>query len=292
MHHHPSVLIIGGGRVGQMLGYLWVSHQLVNVIAVCNSTLVSAQKACQFIGQGQAHCDLQTCPSANIILVTTPDDRLPSIMAWLSTWSKMQEDTIVMHCSGCLSSIDFHLPDHTVYELASVHPVMSVASPEAAIGEFDQIMCGYEGSSTALSVLLPLFEAIGGVPFELIPQQKAAYHAGMVMASNYLVGLADSSRACLQQAGLSEEVASSLVGQIMQQTLININSSHNLSEVLTGPIKRGDENTVLKHCDVLKKDLKPLYQLLGRHLLPLTTHSSDVVSRLNSVLTDNTTKGL
>ena len=62
--------------------------------------------------------------------------------------------------------------------------------------------------------------------------------------------------------------------------------------MLTGPIKRGDEQTVVKHCDVLKKDLKPLYQLLGRHLLPLTTHSSDVVSRLNSVLTDDTTKGL
>ena len=223
MHHHPSVLIIGGGRVGQMLGYLWVSHQLVNVIAVCNSTLTSAQKACQFIGQGQAHCDLQTCPSADIILVTTPDDQLPSIMAWLSTWSNMQEDTIVMHCSGCLSSSDLGLPDRSAYQLASVHPVMSIASPETAIVAFDQTMCGYEGSSAALSVLLPLFESIGGVPFELIPQQKAAYHAGMVMASNYLVGLADSSRACLQQAGLSEEIASSLVGQIMQQTLMNIN---------------------------------------------------------------------
>ncbi len=292
MHNYPSVLIIGGGRVGQMLGYLWVSHQLVNVIAVCNSTLVSAQEACQFIGQGQAHCDLQTCPPADIILVTTPDDQLPSIMAWLSIWPKMQEDTIVMHCSGCLSSMDFHLPDHTAYQLASVHPVMSVASPETAIGEFYQIMCGYEGSSTALSILLPLFEAIGGIPFELIPQQKAAYHAGMVMASNYLVGLANSSRSCLQQAGLSGEMASLLVGQIMQQTLMNIDSSKNLSEVLTGPIKRGDEKTILKHCDVLKKDLKPLYQLLGRHLLPLTAHSSDVVSRLKSVLTDDVTKGL
>ena len=292
MHHHPSVLIIGGGRVGQMLGYLWVSHQLVNVIAVCNSTLTSAQKACQFIGQGQAYCDLQICPPADIILVTTPDDQLASIMAYLSTWTKIQEDTIVMHCSGCLSSTDFDLKGYSVYELASIHPVMSVASPEIAVDEFEQIMCGYEGSSQALSVLLPLFEAIGGVPFELNPQQKAAYHAGMVMASNYLVGLADASRTCLQQAGLSDEVASSLVSQIMQQTLININSSQNLSEVLTGPIKRGDENTVLKHCDVLKKDLKRLYQHLGLHLLPLTSHSSDVIGRLNTVLTDDVTKGL
>ncbi|MBV53321.1 MAG: hypothetical protein CL816_04550 [Coxiellaceae bacterium] len=292
MSERPSILIVGAGRVGQTLGNLWVTHQVAQIRAVCNTSLSSAQDAIRFIGQGDAYCDLSQCPAVDIVVVTTPDDQLTAVISEVQALPQMPGDLIIMHCSGCYASTDYTTLIKSSSQLASVHPVMSVSSPELAVKQFKHIMCGYEGSSKALAVLLPLFEAIGGIPFKLIPHQKAAYHVGMVMASNYLVALSEMSRLCLEQAGLSESTASSLVNQIMQQTLVNIGSSNTLSDALTGPIQRGDEATLLRHRMALGDDLEEIYQLVGLRLLALTSHSSQVLDRLEHVLTDDLSKGL
>jgi predicted short-subunit dehydrogenase-like oxidoreductase (DUF2520 family) len=110
--------------------------------------------------------------------------------------------------------------------------------------------------------------AIGARPFALAPGGKAAYHAALSVASNYLVTLTDIARQLALQGGVDEALLSALLGPLMQGSLANA-LSMGTQQALTGPIVRGDAATVARHLAVLPPDLQPVYRTLGERTVAL-----------------------
>ena len=102
---------------------------------------------------------------------------------------------------------------------------------------------------------LELARLLGLKPFELADDARPLYHAGAAIASNYLVTLHRVASELFRSAGAPPEA----LVPLMQRTIEN-------GFELTGPIERGDWETVEAHREAIRAtrpDLEPLYDVLA-----------------------------
>ncbi len=100
-----------------------------------------------------------------------------------------------------------------------------------------------------------LARTLGLEPFTLADDKRAVYHAGAAIASNYLVTLRRAAGSLLSAAGAPPEA----LDPLMRRTIDN-------GFELTGPIARGDWETVDAHVDAIRSErpeLEPLYVTLA-----------------------------
>ncbi len=271
----PSLNLIGAGKLGKTLGHLFVSHALVRLQAVVNSSKGSSREAIAFIGSGTCCNEIRELPSADITLITTPDVFIAPTCQALSQNPSLKPGSLVVHCSGSLSSDALSFAKKRGCFVASIHPMRSFANPEWSIREYSGTYCALEGDVESIPILQGLFESIGSIVYTIHPSKKASYHAAGVFASNYLVTLAHQAIACLEAAGVEELVAMQVILQLMQSSLSNLKSSLSCQKSLTGPIQRGDITTIKRHMEALTEDQHHLYSLLGKATLALTTHDQE-----------------
>jgi predicted short-subunit dehydrogenase-like oxidoreductase (DUF2520 family) len=113
-------------------------------------------------------------------------------------------------------------------------------------------------SDEARALGFELARTLGLEPFELEEAGRAAYHAGAAIASNYLVTLRRAAGSLLEAAGAPPEA----LDPLMRRTIEN-------RFELTGPIERGDWETVAAHLDAIR-GLRPELETVYRELAALT----------------------
>jgi predicted short-subunit dehydrogenase-like oxidoreductase (DUF2520 family) len=99
-----------------------------------------------------------------------------------------------------------------------------------------------------------LAELLGLRPFELSDDERALYHAGAVVASNFLVTLHEAAADLVEAAGAPPEALEPLMRRVIENGFD-----------LTGPVARGDVETVEAHLAVIharRPSLEPLYRTL------------------------------
>lgn len=267
-----TINIIGAGRVGQTLGFLWHAHEVFAVGAVCATQIDHASVAVQFIKAG-VPCEMVDALSADVWLLTCPDDDLRDCCETLAARGAFTTGSIVLHCSGALSAVEvLQSAADCGAHIASVHPIKSFAAPELAVHNFAGTFCGVEGDAAALAILKPVFAAIGAVCFDVQSNSKTLYHAASVIACNYLVALQEVSIQTFAQAGVPREQAMAILQPLVSATVGNI-FKVGTHAALTGPIARGDMAVVGKQIDALhdwREDYAQLYEQLARVAVDLT----------------------
>jgi predicted short-subunit dehydrogenase-like oxidoreductase (DUF2520 family) len=108
-------------------------------------------------------------------------------------------------------------------------------------------------------VAVELAETLGLRPFELADDQRALYHAGAAIASNFLVTLRRVAGRLVEDAGAPAEA----LDPLMRRTIEN-------GFELTGPIARGDWDTVEAHRDAIRAR-RPEYEGLYNALAKVTS---------------------
>ncbi len=140
----------------------------------------------------------------------------------------------------------------------SVHPLQTLTLARGA-----EQLDGAWGAVTADTPeaherALWLAETLGLRPFALADDKRALYHAGASVASNFLVTLHRAAADIFEQAAAPPEA----LVPLMQRTIEN-------GFELTGPIARGDRETVERHLEALKgSELEPLYLALAKATRP------------------------
>ena len=105
------------------------------------------------------------------------------------------------------------------------------------------------------------------------------YHAGAVIASNYVVALADAARALLVEAGVPGDQALPALIPLMSSVVQNL-SQLGLPGALTGPVERGDVSSVEQHLRILAArapEMLDLYRRLGRDVLRLAREKAKLI---------------
>lgn len=95
-----------------------------------------------------------------------------------------------------------------------------------------------EGDVQACARIHALFARVGAQPFSLAAGSKAAYHAALAMASNYLVTLVELASQTLRQAGVATDACPALLAPLMRQSLDNALNMGPLAALTGHPVLR------------------------------------------------------
>lgn len=291
----PTLQLIGGGKLGRTLARLWHDKAYFSIGQILTRNEDSAHEAQRFIGDGHAvwqWSDLAAPTQPCLWLIAVADSQLEKAAQALAKLQLVKTGDIVFHCSGATSSSMFKPLQDKGAHTASIHPVHSFANPQNSLSTFAGSHCAYEGDAEALSQLQPAFDVLGAKLFAVSAEHKSLYHAGSVMACNYLVALLDASFASFAAAGVSREQASQLLSPLVHQTADNVfNGSPQTA--LTGPISRGDHTTVEQQqqaLETLNPELAKLYNQLGQQALHIAEQqqlaNSDDLQRIQTLFED------
>jgi predicted short-subunit dehydrogenase-like oxidoreductase (DUF2520 family) len=242
--------IIGAGRVGRSLAYLWHKHGVFVVQDVLTRSEASAQEAVQFIGAGHAVTQMSDMRTADVWMLAVPDSQI-NIVANLMKNSDIADVfinkfAIIFHCSGALSSTELQPINGTGgkgLQVASAHCILSFSAPESAVTQFVGTPCALEGDAAATQTLQPAFEAIGSKCFDLAAKDKVLYHAAAVFATNFLPVLQVVAADLWQNTGMPKELVAPLNASLLQKAVQNI-TTQGAAKALTGPAARGDSELV------------------------------------------------
>jgi len=282
--------IIGCGKLGRTLAYLWVKEGVFKPGDVLNRSLESASEAVTFIGAGRPIANIAEMNPADVFMISASDNQIPDCCEALVASGLLQKGNLVFHCSGSIAANQ--LVDVRKYEAlaASAHPLKSFANPQGAAESFPGTFCGVEGQPDALVHLSSAFQKIGGEIFYIDAEQKPVYHAATVIVCNYLTALLEFGIGTFIKSGLSRETARQIMEPIVRGTIDNIFTLGTV-QALTGPIARGDFNTVAEQIEALSlRDpaAGELYRQLGSVALELSrqqgTASAESITILANLL--------
>jgi predicted short-subunit dehydrogenase-like oxidoreductase (DUF2520 family) len=157
--------------------------------------------------------------------------------------------------------------------------------------------CAIEGDETALPVVRQLVQDVGGILMEIAPEAKPLYHAAAVAASNYLVALMDLALKLDREAGILPGVSFRALWPLIKGTLNNIGAK-GIPAALTGPIARGDVDTVRAHVRAIEAHAPGclmIYKTLGLYTVNLArdkgTCSTEAAEALTVLLQPKHPKG-
>jgi predicted short-subunit dehydrogenase-like oxidoreductase (DUF2520 family) len=196
-----------------------------------------------------------------LVLIAVPDDSIGIVAGDLARGGAVGQGHVVLHLSGLLDRGALDPLADTGAALGSFHPLQSIADPSTAGARLRGAFAGLEGDDRALHAGEGLAGALGMHPVRLAPGGKAAYHAGAVIASNYVVALGSVAEELARKAGVPPAAARALYLPLMQGTVDNL--ALGAAAALTGPVRRGDAATVRRHLAALEPGDRALYRALG-----------------------------
>ncbi|RNC85534.1 MAG: DUF2520 domain-containing protein [Balneola sp.] len=205
----------------------------------------------------------------DVTFITVPDGSIHEVSKKLASGGSSFSGKIVAHCSGAYSS---QILDNLAEQgalTACFHPLKAVSKTTRS---FKASFFDLEGSEEAIVHLEDIVKKIGAQSIRVSPEEKELLHVSAVMASNYTVTLADLALRISSSNNISERELLDALLPLMGSSIENL-SGLNPAEALTGPIARGDIQTVQKHLLLLqdKPDLLAIYKHLGLLTLELIT---------------------
>lgn len=262
------IAIAGGGRLGQALGRLL--HQRGEpVVAVACRDPEHGRAAAAFIGEGVAALAYAELPRrASRILIAVPDDAVTAVARILAAAGM---EGIALHTSGTLGLAALEPLSRRGVPCGSLHPLQTVPNPARGVTALPGAWFAVSGEGPAAAWARRIVDLIGGRVFELPDDKRPLYHAGAVMACNFLVALLDAGVALFGQAGLDREEALAALTPLVSEGLANA-LRIGPERALTGPYARGDVETARAHWAALASAPKPvreLYRAAARYTIDL-----------------------
>ncbi len=272
----PAISIIGPGKVGGALAELAISAGY-RVVAVAGRDRARSEAAAARVGPDtRALSPVDAARAGELVFLSVTDASIENVARELGEAKALNHDSVLVHCSGALTSevLAVAQRDRRV-AVASFHPLQTFPTVEQAVASLPGSHCFLEGDSRALEVLETFGSAIGTHCVRIETRAKLLYHAGAVIACNYLCTLMDAALVATEAAGIERHTAWLALQPLVQATLENI-AKLGPEAALTGPIQRGDPKTVELHLRALSAsapELMTLYRALGSRTLDLAKRS-------------------
>lgn len=272
------VSFIGCGRSGEVLARLVSSSGYGKVGQVLTRSLGSARTVVERLGEGQAVSRYDELVRAPLWVLAVPDDQIARCAGLLAE-SDVTQGAVVLHLSAVATAAVLNPVQRIGARVASLHPLRSCSDPETVAASFDGSYCGCEGP--AREDAAQFARALGAAPFFIASHNKPLYHAASVCASNFIVAIIECARSLAVEAGLSEQEAYAVFEPLVRGTVSGV-FSQGTERALTGPVARGDAETVAVHLRALDcigaQDIGSAYRALTGVLLRL--RPSDEIARV------------
>jgi predicted short-subunit dehydrogenase-like oxidoreductase (DUF2520 family) len=263
----PRIAIVGAGNLATTLAI--ALHQTGYSIdqIISRKTASSVRKAGRLarkVGAQVSSADKAQI-LADIVWFCVPDAAIASVAQSLAPAAQWR-GKIALHSSGALTSDELAILRGRGAFVASIHPLMTfVRKSRPSLAE---VPFAIEGDPAAVRAARKIVKNLSGHAFAIRNQDKAAYHAWGTFASPLLTALLVTTEKVAAIAGVNGKMARKRMLPILRQTLENY-ANFEAADSFSGPIVRGDFDTVKRHLQSLRKDpiARQVYISLARAAL-------------------------
>lgn len=224
-------------------------------------------------------------PPPTGIIVAVPDREIAGTAVGLAGLS-LPRGVPVLHTSGALGADVLAPISAAGNPVGSVHPLAAIAEAHTGPDRLRGAWFAVEGDDLAVRFGRWIASAAGGRILRVDPGGKPLYHAAAVVASNYVVALLALAERLAARAGLDEVAAREALVELAVGAARNV-QPEGPGPAITGPIARGDEETVAAHLAELSGRDRALYSVLARETLALARSGgldADACDRLERML--------
>ena len=210
------------------------------------------------LGRASTAAEVSAAASdVDLVLIATPDAQVDAVAAAIES----TDTAAIAHLAGSLG-LDVLAPHPRP---AALHPL--VALPDAEVGA-RRLLAGAWFAVAGDPLARQVVDDIGGQALEVADEDRAAYHAAAVVASNHLVALLGQAERIASTAGVP-------FGALMDLVKATVENVDELgpAAALTGPAARGDTDTIQRHLDAIAPEERAAYEALAQQARRLAGRS-------------------
>lgn len=256
---------IGAGKVGFSMGK-YLKDKGINVTGYYSRNENSSLEASLFTNTNQYKELKNLVEESDTIVISTPDDKI------LEVWNKIKNLSIknkfICHLSGSLSSNIFSNISHYGAYGYSIHPIFPISDKYNSYKSLKNAFITIEGDRKYINEVKLFIESLGNKTKVLEKSDKTLYHLASVISSNLIIGLINISLNYLKEYGFTEKEAINALYPLIKENIEGINNKGVINS-LTGPVERGDFNTINRHLLNIKEEDKDIYISLSNKILSL-----------------------
>jgi len=222
---------------------------------------------------------------SEVLLITVPDSEISPVAYEISKIAYESgrgfKGKVFLHTSGAATSEEMAPIKDKGGFTGSLHPAQTFPDRENSWKSMFNIYFGYEGSEEAKKYASDIVKSLNGKMLMLTAESKPLYHAAACVISNYTVTLSHVAGTLLEAAGIEREIGMKAFAPLLNATVANIIDSGSVN-ALTGPVSRGDAETVLDHLNAMeaklynKESTIELYKLLGKETIKLALEKGTI----------------
>lgn len=226
------LIVIGPGRAGGSIALASerAGHEVVGVLSRSGNT---------------RWIDLpwdETLPDADLAILSVRDDAISDVSHRIAPF--LANVGVVAHLSGFTPVLVLHHLQGQGTAVGGFHPLQTLPDPETGSEALAGAYVGIDGDALAVDVLTHLASTLRMEPFPLDDTARPAYHAAAAAAANFVVTALAVSADLYDSAGVDPRVSRPLVERVVANVF-----DHGPASSLTGPIARGDIDTVIGHLE-------------------------------------------
>ena len=234
--------VVGAGRVGAVLAAALASagHEIV---AAAGESDASHRRLAELLPGTANEKPSAVARSCDLLLLTVPDDMLPNVVAVLSASGAIHEGQYVVHTSGRHGLAVLDDARAVGARPVAMHPAMTFTGTAVDLGRLPGCVFGLTASPGERAFAEGLVADLRGRPMWVPEEMRTLYHAGLAHGANHLVTLVTQAMELLTAAGADDPAGT--LRPLLTAALDNALDQGDAA--LTGPIVRGDVNTVRAH---------------------------------------------
>ncbi|WP_134765550.1 DUF2520 domain-containing protein [Nocardioides sp. 1609] len=257
--------VVGAGRVGAVLAAALraAGHEVVAAAGESDASRGRIDALLPGVAVDKPSAVARAC---DLLLLTVPDDMLGNVVSVLAHSGALREGQVVVHTSG-RHGLEVLAPAVALGARAiALHPAMTFTGTEVDLDRLAGCVFGLTAADGERELAASLVDDLGGRPMWVPESRRALYHAGLAHGANHLVTLVTEAMELLAAAGADDPAAT--LRPLLTAALDN--ALEHGDAALTGPIVRGDVNTVRAHLDSIRVEAPttmPSYLALARATL-------------------------
>jgi predicted short-subunit dehydrogenase-like oxidoreductase (DUF2520 family) len=247
---HPAQLrvgVVGAGRVGAALATALgrAGHKVVAASAVSQA---SRQRVARFLPGTPVRQPADVLEDTDLVLLTVPDDALAGLVSGLAATGAPVAGRLLVHASGRHGLAVLEPATRLGALPLALHPVMTFTGRPDDVDRLAGISFGVTAPAPLRPVAEVLVMEMGAEPVFIEEENRALYHAALAGAANHLVTQVVQACDLLATAGVAQPAR--MLGPLLSAALDNALRLGDAA--LTGPVARGDAETVARHVAALQ----------------------------------------
>jgi predicted short-subunit dehydrogenase-like oxidoreductase (DUF2520 family) len=224
---------------------------------------------------------------ANVVIACVRDPQLDDAIQEIAVAAKdgrISRGTVILHTSAIAEPAVLVALSSAGFPGGTFHPLVPFSDPDTSADLLRKAWIGIDGENAAKNASRRLAGHLGARTLDIPPGRKPAYHAAAVISSNFPVVLASVAGHLLHDIGIPDASAYQAVDSLMTGAIANMKQAMP-DDALTGPVIRGDAETVGKHLRALEgmQPAREIYRALSNAALEIARRRGTDARKLAAV---------